>query len=212
MGKFVDLTDMRFGKLYVIRREGLTSDKKHAYLCRCDCGTERIFSGGNLRMGHSRSCGCVSKQRIGQLNFSHGLYKHPLYKVWYNIIKRCTQPQNQAYKNYGGRGIKIFFTCFEDFYNFAINNGWAKGLEIDRIDNDGPYSRDNCRFVTRAENSRNTRKNLLVTHPVTGARKCAAEWSRELGGQMNLVSKRITQRGWSPERAITTLPRRTKHA
>jgi hypothetical protein len=134
---------------------------------------------------------------------THGASGTKVYKVWASIIQRCNNPNHKFYKDYGGRGIKIMFTCFEDFRDWALANGYNDKLTIDRIENNGPYSRDNCQWATRAEQARNTRASVLITHPVTGETLCATDWSKKLGGSRHLVKDRIKY-GWTPERAITT--------
>ncbi len=105
----------------------------------------------------------------------HGLRKHPLYNVWDGMKRRCHNSDNPHYKNYGGRGITIFagwINNFRAFYNWAIANGWKKGLWIDRINNDGNYRPENCRFVTSAVNNQNRRSTKLNWDKVKGIRLC----------------------------------------
>ena len=126
---------------------------RRRFRCGCVCGKEIIVSMDSLRTGHTKSCGCVYRQK-------HGLTHHKLYEVWANIKNRCYCPNHPLYSDYGARGIIMcpeWKNSFQDFYDFCIGNGWEKGLQIDRIDNNGIYSPDNCRFVNNRVNSLNTR-------------------------------------------------------
>ena len=199
----LNLVGERFGRLTII--EEATRDKHgfRRYLCQCDCGNEKVIAWACLRTGDTKSCGCLQNTA----HIVHGLWNTPIHMLYRGILSRCNNPKDVGYKNYGGRGIKNFFTCLEDFNHFAINNGWGPGLCIDRIENDGPYSRDNCRFVTYTENNRNRRSNVFITNTETGERLCATEWSYRINGSRHLVSHRINELGWPPQKAITTLAR-----
>jgi hypothetical protein len=125
--------------------------------CKCDCGQYASIKLGQLRIGHTKSCGC--RERM-----THGLTNHPLMDTWYNMKQRCYYPKSTFYKRYGERGIKVcdeWKNSFISFYNWAIKNGWSKELKIDRIENDGNYEPSNCQFVTNKVNCRNTSRTLL---------------------------------------------------
>jgi hypothetical protein len=130
------------------------------------------------------------------MNEKHGLRNHPLYVVWKDIKTRCYNPNNIAYKNYGGRGIKVseeWLNNPERFIKEAIEDGWVLGLEIDRIDNNGNYERKNCHWVTRKRNTRNRRNNRLIT--INSKTKTLAEWAEIIGISPVALSGRI-KRGW----------------
>ena len=118
----------------------------------------------------------------------HGLSKHPLNKIWRSMRRRCNNQSSSSYQRYGGRGISVCdeWNNFETFYRWAISNGWADGLSIDRIDNDRGYSPDNCRFASRKEQSRNRRTNVSIT--VNGITKLQIEWAELLGLSYNTIS------------------------
>lgn len=137
--------------------------------------------------------------------FKHGLKRHPLYDVWGKIKERCFKKTAKDYKHYGGRGItvcEVWINDFLAFYNWAIDAGWKKGLEIDRVENDGPYCPDNCRFVTRSQNMRNTRRNNMVTY--RGETKALIEWAEITGINRYTLFGRIFKYGWAVDLAMET--------
>ena len=126
----------------------------------------------------------------------HGLWNHPLYKVYYGMKNRCKLKSNISYKYYGGRGIRVcdeWESDFMAFYQWAINNGYKKGLSLDRIDNDGNYCPENCRWVDRIKQNSNRRANVFITH--NGETHTVAEWSRITGINMQTMLGRIKS-GW----------------
>jgi len=158
MGKFIDLTGQRFGRLIVVKRHE-QNDKQNnpRWICKCDCGNETIVRTGSLRCKIPiESCGC---KRIESCT-KHGKATHPLYIKWTSMHQRCNGKDKLSKKNYKDRNISIYKEWQNDFlsfYNWAIENGWEEGLEIDRINNDGNYEPSNCRWVTKSEQNRNRR-------------------------------------------------------
>jgi hypothetical protein len=160
MAKPVDITGQRFGRLIAIQWTG-NKDKVGSYLwhCQCDCGNTQIASAGRLRHGAVKSCRC--NQRTGLTRYRHGYRHKQIYHIWCGIIQRCTNPNNKAYKYYGGRGIKI---CdhWKDFANFIADITAEIGdrpddLSLDRINNNGNYEPGNIRWATRSEQMLNKR-------------------------------------------------------
>ena len=150
MGRLhINMMGMKFGSLTVVSRGPNTPTKEATWLCLCECGKEIFARGSNLRGGHYKSCGC-KKYRD---RTTHGMSKTKLFKVWINMRERCLSPKCPAYKDYGGRGISIGieFGAFIDFYKWAISSGYKEGLTIDRKNNDGNYTPDNCRWGGYAE-------------------------------------------------------------
>lgn len=167
--KSLDLVGKRFGELAVLRTIPVGRDR--GWLCLCDCGNQVSIVTGSLTSGKTMSCGCRRRRVNRERSITHGLTGHPLLSVYKNMIQRCSNPNTRYYKNYGGRGISVcqlWLDNFEDFYKFAVQNGWQHELTIDRINNDGDYEPDNCRFVTKAENNRN--RNGVQTNNTTGVR------------------------------------------
>lgn len=139
----------------------------------------------------------------------HGLSNHPLYNTWRGMISRCEYERDVYYKNYGGRGITV---CSEwhdivVFSQWAFGNGWSEGMQIDRIDNDGHYCAENCRFVTRVENMRNCRGNHLLTYD--GVTQPIVAWAEQTGVNYGTIQSRL-RRGWTPEQIFTLSPQRGK--
>lgn len=196
MGRLIDLTGQKFGRWEVLGR----AEKLH-WICRCECGTEKPVDGGSLRRGDTKSCGCL---RVGSRT-THGLKSHPLYGVWSTMRRRCENPNTEKYRVYGGRGIKVCerWKNFQNFYD-DMSPTYVQGLQIDREDNDGDYSPDNCRWVTNRQNSRNRGNLRLLTFK--GMTMCLAEWAEEVGISRGCLSLRINRRGWTVEEALTTPP------
>ena len=121
--------------------------------CKCECGNEISVLYQNVKNGNSKSCGCLNIQKRQK----HNLRSHPLYKTYYNILQRCNNPNKKGYENYGGRGIKCLFKDVEHFYNTMINT-WQNGLSIERIDVNGNYEPNNCKWIPMQEQHKNKRK------------------------------------------------------
>lgn len=131
---------------------------KRQALFACRCGNKITALIDNVKRGKIVSCKCEKLVRIKKLNYLHGLSTAPVHSVWNNIKTRCYNPKTWNFKNYGGRGIRVcdeWLNDFKAFYDWAMNNGYEKGLQLDRIDNDGNYEPSNCRFVTAKENCQN---------------------------------------------------------
>lgn len=152
MGKLIDLTGQRFGRLTVLERAG--SNKGHAlWLCQCDCG-KTIIAYGNDLMRRQKSCGCIRREK----STKHDGYKMRLYSIWKAMKNRCYRPTFKHYDRYGGRGITVCDAWIHDFAAFqswALSHGYTDSLTIDRINNDGNYCPDNCRWITMKEQAQN---------------------------------------------------------
>lgn len=155
----VDLENQRFGNLVVLKEAGRTNDKKVTWLCLCDCGATKVISGRSLRVGLTKSCGCIHKKQLIERSTVHGKSRTRENYVWSSMKQRCLNSRNKAYKNYGGRGISVcdrWLSSFEDFIN-DMGPKPFEGAQIDRINNDGNYEPTNCRWVTKQENHMNRR-------------------------------------------------------
>lgn len=205
-----DLTGQVFGLLTVIEFSHRESRKGRGsaipfWLCRCACGTEKKIRGNDLTQGRISSCRCL--QRLGaKTRFTtHGKSRTPEHKVWMGIIKRCQNPKAKNFVNYGGRGIKVCprWLGRDGFANFLADMGPRPEElpEVDRIDNDGDYSPENCRWADRRTQARNRRGNHLITFD--GRTQTLTAWAEETGLTRSALDARL-DRGWSAERALTT--------
>ncbi len=208
MSKLIDLTGQKFGRLTVLER-AFTRKGQLFWKCECDCGRVCIVQGSSLRGRRTRSCGCLHDQmarvRINEVNCSHpsSIIDKRLYQVWSNMRQRCSNPNHPEYQNYGGRGIKVCLEWDTDFFAFekwALENGYKHGLSIDRIDNNGYYSPNNCRWADCLIQSNNQRKTIMLTYK--GETKALRFWADEFGLPRNVVKCRI-RAGWTVERALT---------
>src|SRR6266568_1459518 len=158
MPRAIDLTGVRFGHLTVISiAEGQRIRKGLAWICRCDCGTEKIFASNTLRTGHSQSCGC--HMHDGQHGQSRRGQPTPEYMAWDSMKQRCLNPRHKDFPRYGGRGIRVhpdWVHSFEAFYDH-VGPRPGSGYSLDRIENDGNYEPDNVRWTTWEVQARNQR-------------------------------------------------------
>ena len=166
MPKYFDMIGKKFGKLTVLEECEERKERKKIYKCKCNCGNIVKVVGVQLRSGHVKSCGCLVKLNHFK---DHGMYNSNLYNRWSHIKGRCYNKYDKAYPNYGGRGILLCdeWLDFKAFYNWSIHNGYQEDLTIDRINNDGNYEPNNCRWVDMKTQSRNRRnKNKKVVQDV----------------------------------------------
>lgn len=182
MGKFIDLLGEKFGRLTVIERMPNNKRKQAVWKCRCDCGKEVIVTAGHLRSGHTNSCGCYGRDRAAEYHLTHGMKGTKLFSVYHTMKGRCYNPTDKKYHRYGARGIKICDEWLNDpsiFFEWALQNGYMEGLSIDRIDNDGNYCPENCRWADNKTQANNKSNNTIIEHD--GIFKTISEWADELG-------------------------------
>jgi hypothetical protein len=196
-----DMTGQRFGRLVVDGYVGKVSGNKAAWLCRCDCGRSITVVGESLRRGHTTTCGCL--RNWPKPKEHHGMVHAPEYAVWTHMIQRCTNPARSGYKDYGGRGITVCKRWRDSFQAFYEDIGQRPGpaYSLDRIDPNGNYEPDNCRWATAIEQANNTRYNRRLTY--NGESLTIAQWARRLGMPQETLYARLN-RGLPVEEILTT--------
>ena len=198
----IDLTGQRFGRLLVIRRD--ESRKKAAYwLCKCDCGNEKVVQGCHLRSGATVSCGCFHDESARKCKTKHGMSYSRLYRTWESMRDRCSRENQKGYVNYGGRGISVcpeWRDSFEAFYEWAMATGYRDDLTLDRIEVNGNYEPSNCRWIKNKDQQNNRRNNRFLTF--NGKTQTIAQWAEEIGVEWWVIYDRL-KNGWSIERTLT---------
>lgn len=191
MSRFIDLTGKRFGKLFVVKQTTNYVNGVATWLCLCDCGNHVVKRGDVLRRGDATNCGCISKEKQRVAVTTHGLSHSPLYRAWDSMKRRCKNPTTKFYENYGGRGITFCdeWQNFEPFRDWALSNGYRKGLTLDRIDNDGNYCPQNCRWVDMYTQSRNKRNNKWLS--LNGKTMILSDWAKELNVTPHVIEQRL---------------------
>jgi hypothetical protein len=175
MTKTVDFSGHRFGRLLVSHRALNSKSGAKMYFCLCDCGQSKTIRHGDLQQGKSTSCGCVHKEKLKQRSITHGKRQDKIYAIWSCMKARCFNPLSADYKNYGGRGITVDARWLH-FANFYEDMGDApKGMSLDRVDNNGHYSPENCRWVDAVTQANNRRDRSV--YPV---RDLSGKFTREV--------------------------------
>lgn len=206
MSEKKDLTGLRFMYLLVLEYAGKNKDGRAKWLCKCDCGNYHTTLGKYLLNGDTTSCGCRRARILRETTerqTTHHMTGTRLYQIWSGIRGRCNNPNEECYPNYGGRGIKIcdeWNSNFTTFYEWAINNGYKENLTIDRIDNNGDYNPNNCRWVDLKTQANNTRRNHYLTYK--GETKSLAEWAEIKKINYSTLRARINTYHWSVEKAL----------
>ena len=195
-----DLIGQQFERLLVISVASRSKSKRSLWLCRCDCGVEKVVLGASLKIGRTRSCGCLHRELVSQLNTTHGQANTPEYNIWTQAKQRCTNSNAKDFHRYGERGIKFLFDDFEEFLDH-IGPKPGKEYSLDRIDNSGNYQSGNVRWATLKIQSRNKRSNRYLSYQ--NETLCAKDWAEKLGFSYSTIRKRL-ELGWSVEKTLST--------
>lgn len=193
-----DKSGQRFGYLTVLERVPDINGET-AWLCQCICGNTKVVKRRNLTRGYTKSCGC----RAFESKKTHGMRGTRLYGIWSRMKRRCLNPKDDHYRNYGARGIGICieWLAFEPFKDWALSNGYEENLTIDRIDVNGNYCPENCRWVDIKTQENNKRNNHLIEYD--GQTHNLTEWAELIGIERHVLYQRL-RKGWSIEKALST--------
>ena len=184
MGALIEITGHKFGRLTVLRRAENDKYGQAQWLCQCDCGNMVIIPGYRIRSGGSKSCGCLRAEVSQKKAKTHGLSRDinhkqtRLYRIYTGIKNRCMNKRSPDYPNYGGRGVSVceeWISDFKSFHDWAMSNGYANNLSIDRIDPNGNYEPNNCRWVQNKVQARNKKDTLYLTYK--GETRPLSEWA-----------------------------------
>lgn len=198
MRRYKNISCQKFGKLTALYRLHNTKGHKTYWLCVCECGNLKEARYDMLQNGHTKSCNCLYKKS----NAVHGMYNTRIYNTWKNMKSRCYYNKNINYHNYGGRGIIVcdeWKNNFQAFYDWAISNGYNDNLEIDRMDINGNYEPNNCRWITHKEQQQN--KQNTIKYTINGETHCLKEWCNICEVNYQTVRDRL-RRKWSIMQAL----------
>lgn len=201
-----DLSGQRFGRLTVLYKTDKTKYGKALWHCKCDCGNFKDTISTSLKNGDVKSCGCLQKEvrkenalHLDKVRLKHGMSDNRLYRIYNDMVSRCYRKSINGYENYGGRGIRVCDEWlgedgFKNFMSWSFANGYNEELTIDRLDSNGHYEPNNCKWSTRKEQANNTRATIFLEY---GREKHSlTEWSEITGIRKGTLYTRM-RKGWS---------------
>ena len=203
MAKIINMEGKKINRWTVIKRAESKNGKTY-WLCECECGKRKKVYGVSLRNGKSKSCGCLNKEIVSK---QQGLSTTRLYRIYKLMLSRCYNKKDKSYKYYGLKGISIYDNWLDDFvnfYNWAMQNGYQDNLTIDRIDNQGNYCPENCRWVDRVTQANNTRSNRIIE--CDGVSHTISEWSRITNISEHAIRWRLDEMHVPIEQALGFVP------
>jgi hypothetical protein len=207
----LDLRGQQYGLLTVFEYKGKTSGSRpeHIWLCICKCGKQKTIRQNNLRSGHTKSCGCQIHEVNKKLKTTHGMKYTSTYSSWCQMKARCCVKNNPSYQNYGARGINVCDRWLKSFEDFLKDMGEKPigNYSIERINVNGNYELQNCKWATSYEQTRNYRRNIFIEHD--GHKLCLSDWADKVGLLKNTLRARL-KAGWPVSKALYT-PAKTKY-
>lgn len=200
-----NLAGLKFGRFTVLRFAMIRGNRNAYWVCRCDCGIEKAVGSRHLMNGRTKSCGCLNREyaaRAGRANRTHGRTGSTEYRIWAAMLQRCGNPNSPRYEDYGGRGITVC-SRWNSFSSFYADMGPrpSKHLSLDRIKNHLGYYPGNCRWATRSQQHRNSRRQLHWIE-FQGRNMILTDWAARLGIDRTTLWRRI-RLGWPVERVLT---------
>lgn len=204
MGNYIDIVGNRYGKLTVIKRVENSKHGDTRFLCCCDCGNKKVVSSKELRNGRVQSCGCLKKNKSVTWRTTHGLTDSRIHHIWSAMKQRCYNENNSAYNRYGGRGITVcdeWKNDFVAFYNWATSAGYNDNLTIDRVDPNGNYCPENCRWISQSAQCVNKANTLRLEYK--GESHTINEWAKILGMSPVTIRSRYYVRHWPVEEILS---------
>lgn len=202
------LVGQTFCKLTVVDFHGYTKGGSKLWDCLCECGNKTVVSSHKLIIGHTKSCGCLHRDLMREMLKTHGGTNERLYKIWWDAKRRCEKPYDKSFKWYGGRGIQFFdeWRDYSKFREWALANGYEETAKtgdctLDRIDVNGNYCPENCRWVPMSEQRYNCQNTIYVE--LNGEKYNLKQLSDMCGIPRNVLCGRIRKK-WTVERAIST--------
>ena len=204
MRKKINLIGKRFGRLLVLEFSHKNKFGNFHWKVKCDCGKENITCGNSLTRGKTKSCGCLQSEiasKLSKYHYKHGMSGSSIHNTWLSMKQRCLDKKCPAYKNYGGRGIKVCNRWLHSFENFYADMGdRPEGLTLERIDNGKGYYKDNCKWADWITQQNNRRNNHLLTYK--GVTLTLIQWAKKLDLSYPMLRVRI-YRKWSIERVLS---------
>jgi hypothetical protein len=199
MGKPLNnLQDFQFGSLTVLQL-GKSHGNGAVWLCQCKCGTQKEIRASDMVQGSVKSCGCEHIKRIAKASTTHGMTNTRTYSIWQAMRLRC----NRINQDYSCRGI-TYDECWDSFENFYLDMGEVPtGMSIDRIDVNGNYNKDNCRWATQEQQANNKRSSVFIEY--NGKKQTVSQWAKELKMNHHTLRSRL-KKGLTAEQALTPLP------
>lgn len=201
----IDISGQRFGMATVMKLDHITERYRLYWLCKCDCGKEFIMRGDLIKAHKYLNCGCYNLEKRRERQITHGYANTKLYHILYGMRQRCNNPNDSEYFRYGGRGIEIcdeWNNNNETFLKWAIENGYKEGLSIERIDVNGNYCPENCKWIPLSEQCNNTRRTIRLKY---GNKELNInQWARELGINKNTFWRYVRVKNYSIEYIIKT--------